>query len=305
MATPDVVVVGAATRDLTDDDPRGWFMGGGVTFSALALARLGLRVGLVIGLDAEARGSREVELIADAGADIVEVPLGRGPIFINDESGPARVQTCMSTSDRLPVAMLPPGWRAASTWMLTPIASEIGPEWMDLPAPGACVAFAWQGELRVLSDGAIVRPKLPGPSAFLSRADIIALSQHDLPATFDLTSIGAWLKPQADVLLTAGRTGGLLLEFRGGNITGGRAYPSVPSRGEVDAVGAGDTMLAGVVAARMATSGSEAAAGAGRDLHFGAALSALLVEGYGIDAVPTLARLRERMADSPSRRTHG
>jgi sugar/nucleoside kinase (ribokinase family) len=295
MATPDVIVVGAATRDLTEDDPRGWFMGGGVTFSALTLARLGLRVGLVIGLDPQARGAREVQLIASAGAEIIEVPLDKGPMFINDESGPTRVQTCMSTSDRIPTSVVPREWRTASTWMLTPIASEIGPEWMDIPTPEACVAFAWQGELRILSDGAVVRPRLPGPSAFLERSDIIALSRHDLPASFDLTSIGPWLKPRADVLLTAGLAGGLLLEYRDGRIAGGRAYPSVPSRGEVDPVGAGDTMLAGVVAARMAL--SEKDAGAGQDVHFGAAVSALLVEGHGIDAIPTLERLRERMAE--------
>ncbi len=43
MQTPDVVIVGSATRDLSDEDPRGWMLGGGVTFGALALARLGLR----------------------------------------------------------------------------------------------------------------------------------------------------------------------------------------------------------------------------------------------------------------------
>ena len=42
--TPQVVVIGAASRDLVDDDPRGWRLGGGVSYSALALARLGLPV---------------------------------------------------------------------------------------------------------------------------------------------------------------------------------------------------------------------------------------------------------------------
>ena len=40
MRAPDVVVVGSATRDLSEDDPRGWMLGGGVTFGALALASL-------------------------------------------------------------------------------------------------------------------------------------------------------------------------------------------------------------------------------------------------------------------------
>ena len=34
---PVVVVVGAACRDLVHDDPRGWRLGGGVTYAALTL----------------------------------------------------------------------------------------------------------------------------------------------------------------------------------------------------------------------------------------------------------------------------
>ncbi len=54
MQAPDVVVVGAATRDLNDENPRGWLLGGGVTFGALALARMGLSTGIVLGLDEDA-----------------------------------------------------------------------------------------------------------------------------------------------------------------------------------------------------------------------------------------------------------
>ena len=48
MPAVDVVHVGSASRDLTDDDPRGWRLGGGVTFAALTTARLGLRTAAVI-----------------------------------------------------------------------------------------------------------------------------------------------------------------------------------------------------------------------------------------------------------------
>ena len=57
----DVVVVGAATRDLTSDDPRGWRLGGAAPYASLTLARLGLRVAALIGADEEAavrRGAR-------------------------------------------------------------------------------------------------------------------------------------------------------------------------------------------------------------------------------------------------------
>src|SRR5436190_1218145 len=80
-SAPDVVVVGAAARDITPGDPRGWRLGGGVTYGALALARLGVRTGVVIGLDPLARGAQELDLLEAAGAEIIRVPLVRGPVF--------------------------------------------------------------------------------------------------------------------------------------------------------------------------------------------------------------------------------
>ena len=71
MRKPDVVIVGAATRDLNDEAPRGWLLGGGVTYGALALARLGVRTGVLLGLDDEASTADELGLIRDAGAEII------------------------------------------------------------------------------------------------------------------------------------------------------------------------------------------------------------------------------------------
>src|SRR5215831_17540461 len=61
--TPDVVVVGAAARDIVHDDPRGWRLGGGVSYAALTLARLGLRTGALVGADPEAARSRELDFL--------------------------------------------------------------------------------------------------------------------------------------------------------------------------------------------------------------------------------------------------
>ena len=267
MQAPDVVVVGSATRDLSDEDPRGWMLGGGVTFGALALARLGLRTGVVLGLDEEAATARELDLIRDAGADIVEVPLAHGPVFTNVETLAGRIQTCGSLSDPVPVEALPAGWESAPAFVFAPIASEIPDDWVDVPSASACVAFAWQGILRNLAAGERVTPKAPGPSPFLERADILAFSRHDVPSDLSLRDIGAWVGEECDVLLTAGLVGGMLLRLRGGRITGARAYPSVPSLQEVDPTGAGDTMLAGMVAARL-VAGDEGRR-LGRDVYHG------------------------------------
>ena len=293
MAVPDVVVVGSATRDLSETDARGWMLGGGVTFGALALSRLGLRTGVILGVDTDAATARELNLIRGAGAEIVEVPLTNGPIFTNVETLAGRIQTCGSLSDPVPVEALPRGWERAPAWVFAPIASEIPDDWVDVPTADACVAFAWQGILRELAPGERVRPRAPGPSPFLERADILAFSRHDVPSDLSIRDIGAWVGDECDVLLTAGLLGGMLIRFRAGRIAGARAYPSVPSLDEVDPTGAGDTMLAGLVAARL-VAGDEAQVD-GHDIFTGAAASSLLVEGPGMNSVPTFARLMARI----------
>ncbi|MFV2061915.1 MAG: hypothetical protein ACC726_00195 [Chloroflexota bacterium] len=293
MQTPDVVVVGAATRDLNESDPRGWLLGGGVTFGALALARLGLRTGVVLGLDDEASSASELDLIRQAGAEIVIVPLERGPVFLNVETPAGRVQTCESVSDPIPVEALPTAWRDAGTWMLAPVASELTDDWAAIPPEGACVALGWQGILRVLRDGERVMQLRPGPSPLLARADIVSVSRHDIPGDLDLRELGAWLAPSADVVLTAGLLGGMLIHFRDGRIVGSRVYASIASRQEVDPAGAGDTMLSGLVAARLALGGEGQLRG--RDLRIGAAVASVLVEGPGMNAMPRFAQLRERL----------
>jgi hypothetical protein len=289
-----VVIVGAATRDLNDEAPLGWLLGGGVTYGALALARLGLRIGVLLGLDEEARAAPELDLIRDAGAEIVEVPLAKGPVFRNTETLAGRVQTCNGPSDPVPAAALPAHWREARTWVLAPVASEIHDEWAGTPPADACVALAWQGILRHLEPGVRVRPLEPGPSPLVRRADILAVSRHDIPGDLPLRSIGQWLPPAAELLLTAGLLGGLLVRFRDHRLVEARAYPSVPSPVEVDATGAGDTMLAGLVAARVA--GGPDGQRLGRDLYLGALAGSLLVEGPGMNSVPTLGQLKGRLA---------
>ena len=50
----------------------------------------------------------------------------------------------------------------------------------------------------------------------------------------------------------------MLLELSRGRLVGGRRYAAVPAQAEVDPTGAGDTMLAGVVAARVAGGAEDA-----------------------------------------------
>ena len=126
---PDLVVVGAASRDLTPDDPRGWRLGGAVAYCSLTAARLGLRVGCVIGVDGPAVDAAELGLLEAAGVVVRRVPLEHGPVFENIERGGHRRQRWLSASDPVPAAALPAEWRGARGWLLGPVAGELAPEW--------------------------------------------------------------------------------------------------------------------------------------------------------------------------------
>lgn len=287
-------MVGAAARDIDSHDPRGWRLGGGVTYGGLATARLGIRTGVVMGVDRLAREAVELDLLRRAGAELMLVPLGHGPVYVNEERPEGRVQTCLSVSDPVPVSAVPAAWRSSGAWLLAPVASELPDGWARVPSSDACVAFAWQGILRHLFPGERVWPVEPRPSALLARADLVAVSRHDLPHGLALADVAAWMGSPSQLLLTAGPLGGLLLDLVDGRVRGGRRYPAVPARSEVDPTGAGDTVLAALLAARIAA-GAGGRLG-GRGLHLAALAASLLVERRGIDAVPTLAELAARQA---------
>ncbi len=290
---PDIVVVGAAARDIDHTDPRGWRLGGGVTYGALACARLGIRTGALVGVDEAAADAWELDLLVTAGVELERVLLPSGPVFHNHERPEGRIQLCLDPGTRLPVASVPTAWHAAPAWMFAVVANELGDEWVAQPAETACVVLGWQGILRRLVAGERVTRLPPGPSALLSRADIVGVSRHDLDGALSWDEVLGWLRPDVEVLLTAGPLGGMLLSRGSDGRVRGRDYPPVPARVELDATGAGDVTLAAFVSARLA--GGVDDTRMGRDLRLAATVGSLIVEGPGLDAVPTLAAVRRRL----------
>lgn len=292
--TPDIVVVGSAARDIDVTDPRGWRLGGGVAYGALACARLGVRTGVLLGVDTLAASAWELDLLTDAGVDIIRVELPSGPVFHNQERREGRIQTSIDPGTPMPIDGVPAAWRQAPAWILAPVASELPDIWAAQPGASTCVAFAWQGTLRRLVAGERVTPLAPGPSALLARADILGVSVNDLGSDPRWSDILGWLRPTAEVLLTAGVSGGLLLRRSARGGIQGRRFPHVPARVELDATGAGDSTLAALVCARV--SGGPDVTRAGTDLLLAATVGSLIVEGPGLDAVPTLEAVRRRLA---------
>ena len=304
-ATPSVVVVGAASRDIADDDPRGWRLGGGVSYSALTTARLGLPTGAIVGVDEAASTASELELLREAGVDVHLVPLAHGPVFVNIERPEGRLQLCRSHSDPLPVAAVPAAWRAAPGWILAPVAAELPPEWASVPADDALVAVGWQGLLRELEAGEAVRHIAPHPDPIVRRADLVGLSRDDVDRDVPLADLYGLLRRGASFAVTHGDRGGLIAHGAHGDRDAAlelRHYPAVPSHEIVDPTGAGDVFLAALAAARIEPRLVGGRIGQGFDLLLAAAAASLVLEGSGMLGVPLRDAVRVRMGEALRRR---
>ncbi|HSK53123.1 MAG TPA: PfkB family carbohydrate kinase [Clostridia bacterium] len=302
---PELVVVGATSRDRTPDDPRGWRLGGGVSYASLAIARLGLRVGALAGVDADAGAAHELARLREAGVDVRPVSLASAPIFDNIETDVGRRQVAHAASARLRTAALPDGWRAAKAWLLTPIAGELPEDWAAVPASEALVAVGWQGLLRDVRAGRPVVRVAPRASALLGRADIVGVSRDDLEGEVDLEALCRLLRPGATLLITAGAGGGLVVEVGRAGPRRIHRYPAITPDATRDPTGAGDVFLAAVLAARARPGLVGGRLGQRLDLLLAAAAASLVVERPGLDGVPDRTAVRRRLAEAGARGARG
>ncbi len=282
---PDVVHVGAASRDLTSDDSRGWRLGGGVTYAALTTARLGLATAAWIGLDPIAMGASELDLLRAAGVDVVPVPLAEGPVFDNIERPAGRIQFARTAGVRLPDDPPPAPWQRARAWSIVPVADEL-PHAIESWIPDdAFVAFGWQGVLRTLRSGARVRRRRPGPHPILSRADLVGVSRTDVARAVPLHALTTLLRDGARLCVTEGAGGGRVVEVCDREASSVHRFPAVRPPLIVDETGAGDVFLAALLAIIV---GRDAGPSwpTDDDLRFAAAAASLAVGGPGILGVP-------------------
>ena len=297
MSDPSIEIlhVGSASRDLTDGDPRGWRLGGGVTYAALTTARLGLRTAALVGADATAAAAAELDLLRQAGVALRVVPLAESPVFRNVEAAGGRIQTCLAPGHPLPAVDLPAEWRAATAWSFVPIAREVGDAWAPAVPGQALLALGWQGWLRDLVAGRAVRRRAPEPLALLRRADLVGVSRHDLAPRTRLGDLRLLIRPEAGLLVTDGVRGGRFVRRDADGVVRGLSYEAIPPDAEIDPTGAGDTLLGALLAAFVRPSiVGDGGLAVELDLAFAAAAASLVIERPGLLGVPDRAAVLER-----------
>jgi sugar/nucleoside kinase (ribokinase family) len=295
---PFVLVAGAACRDIDADDPRGWRLGGGVSYSALTVARLGIPTRAIVGVDDEAATAAELDVLREAGVDLRMVPLRNGPVFANIERPDGRLQIAHQPSDPLPVDAVPEEWRDSRGWLLAPVADELPDAWAEAPPDDAIVAVGWQGLLRDLVPGEPVRRVDPGPQPIVRRADLASISREDVHPGTPVDELVGFLRDGATLVVTQGDRGGIVATSVAGRVRL-RHYPAVRSHRPLDPTGAGDTFLAALTAAWVEPRLVGGRTG-GQDLLVAAAAASLVLEGHGLGGVPDREAVARRMAEGSS-----
>lgn len=289
---PSILVVGAASRDVTAHDPRGWRLGGAVTYGALALGRLGFRVRALVGADAEAASARELDLLRATGVVISLARLESGPVFDNV------LHHFLAPADRIPLAALPPHWTAGiDAVLIAPVADEVDEAWAALPSP--ILGLGWQGLLRDLVPGRVIARRPPAPNRLVEAASLIGVSREDVAPETAPADLLELLGPGATLAVTDGERGGTLLRNADeGEAALARPYPAIPSDGIVDPTGAGDVFLATMLGAMVQPALLD---GLDDPTTLAAAAASLTIEAPGLLGVPDLAEVRRRAARAPSR----
>ena len=281
-----LVVVGAATRDVDAADPRGWKLGGGVTYSAIAAARLGVRVRALIGVDAVASTASELDTLRDAGVEVELFRFATGPVFENLRTPTGRQQIAHSPSDELPPLALPDGWRAPDGVLLAAVAAELGHGWADAFAPTSFVTLAAQGLVRRLHAGQEVVRLAFERGPLVRRADAISLSREDVAV--GAPPIRDFLRTGQQLLVTHGKRGSLALTRTDSGLSG-RFMPPLPMRKAIDPTGAGDTFVAAWLAARLLVGDGW------RAQMVASVMSSLVVERTSLSDTPTKTDLCEAL----------
>jgi len=284
---PDFLTIGHITRDI---HPEGKFSHGGtVTFAALTAYRLGLVAAITTCADAE--------LLADLPVRLPEIGLAvrtssATTAFVNTYHEGFRTQYLRARADHLQLEDVPETWRKASVVLFGPLDQELSPSLVRLfpRHPGSIFAATPQGWLRRWDeDGRVWPTPWTAAEEILPLLDVLILSHDDLlPFANDNRTdadamLSHWSVQVPLLVATDGRYGATLFQH---GIA--ERFPAYPAH-EVDPTGAGDVFAAAFLVYYHRHGDPRKA------VDFANCVASLSIEHVGIEGIPTMEMVRERI----------
>ena len=279
MATPEYVVVGHVTRDVTEDG--GYRLGGTVTYSGLTALRLGLRVGVLTSAE-PGLGLFEGE----QAAEVCSKPADATTIFENVYLDGVRRQHLRARAADLTPEDMPPAWGRTGVLHLGPLVQEVSSGLIELH-PGTFLGLTPQGWLRRWDERGLVSPvDWPFPPELLALADAVVLSPEDVG--HDRRRMGFFRQHTSLLVVTMGQAGAIMCHH--GREESVPAYEAV----ERDPTGAGDVFAAAFFV-RLGEVGDPLEAA-----RYANCAASFVVEDVGAANVPTREQVEWRLRHGPS-----
>ena len=223
----DYLTIGHVCLDITT---AGYVPGGGVTFAARVAAAMGCRT---VVLTSSATDYHHEEVLGQV--EVKSIPSEHTTTFENIYEENERKQTIHVVSENLEPSHLPPRWKNPAIVHIAPIANEVDPEIIHL-FDNSLIGLGPQGWLRRWDEkGHIEACDWPGADLFFPLADVVILSEEDLP---DHASLDRYRRFAQLLVLTQGAAGCTLF------YDDGSRHISAPKVKEIEPTGAGDIFSA-------------------------------------------------------------
>jgi len=291
----DLIVVGNLTYDLISSPNKETdkALGGVVTYTAIAAANLGARVGIVTKVGVDFR-KKDLDCFKKANVDLAGLRMvdTKTTVFENiyDEQG-QRTQRLLCRADRIKVTDIPKKYLSSKCFHFGPVFHEVSYDIIKFAHNrGILTSLDAQGYCRRRdADLSINLCNWEGAKEVLPHVDILKCDEAEArmitnesnanKAALILNDLGSKI-----VLITQGEKGSILCY--NGKI---KRIPAVPAEKIVDLTGAGDTYLAGFIVEYLRTGKPEWSA------LFASGVASFTVEGLGTSTIPTKERVLMRL----------
>ncbi len=277
MAQPDFLVIGHVANDLTD---KGYRPGGTVVYSGLTARNLGRRVGVITSAGPDFDLGQILE-----GIEVLCVSSPITTTFRNIYEEEGRRQYVYAVADKIRAGDVPLAWREVPIVHLGPIAGEIEEDMIDLFS-SSLLGLTPQGWLRRWDEQGLVLPcTWLGAGKFLTRVDVLILSEEDLAGE------AGTLRSQVGIPRMAVVTEGA----KGATVHYEGITSHFPARQTtaVDSTGAGDIFAAAFLVRLAETDDLHEAA------RFANVAASLSVERTGIASIPNRRQVEALMTNRP------